>query len=181
MGRLIFGMMQSLDGYVAGSGDGPELPPPGPALHQHFNDHVRSLGGVIHGRGTYEVMRYWDEDLPGWGEIERDFAEVWRGRPKWVISTTLASVGRNATLVREGVETAVRRIKAEVEGDIDVAGPTLARSLTALGLIDEYRLYLRPFVLGGGKPFFAGPRPPLRHIATDSVGEDAVRLIYVPA
>jgi riboflavin biosynthesis pyrimidine reductase len=78
------------------------------------------------------------------------------------------------------VETFVRRLKAEIEGEIDVAGPELAGWLTDLGLIDEYRLYFRPFVLGRGKPYFAGSRPPLRLVAADSVGEDAVRLTYVP-
>jgi riboflavin biosynthesis pyrimidine reductase len=75
----------------------------------------------------------------------------------------------------------VRRLKAEVDGEIDVAGPELAGSLTGLGLIAEYRLYFRPFVLGGGKPYFAGARPPLRLVATDAVGEDTVRLTYVTA
>jgi len=89
-------------------------------------------------------------------------------------------VGANATLVAGDVEAFVRRLKAEVEGEIDVAGPELAGSLTDLGLIDEYRLYFRPFVLGRGKPYFAGARPPLRLIAADPVGEDAVRLTYVP-
>ncbi|MGA6999025.1 MAG: dihydrofolate reductase family protein, partial [Pseudolabrys sp.] len=62
-----------------------------------------------------------------------------------------------------------------------VGGPDLARSLTDLGLIDEYRLYFRPVVLGRGKPFFAAPRPPLRLVASDLIGEDAIRLTYVPA
>jgi riboflavin biosynthesis pyrimidine reductase len=75
----------------------------------------------------------------------------------------------------------VRRLKADVEGEIDVAGPDLAASLTDLGLIDEYRLYMRPFVLGRGKPYFARARPPLRLVATVPVGEDTVRLTYVPA
>jgi riboflavin biosynthesis pyrimidine reductase len=74
----------------------------------------------------------------------------------------------------------MRELKAGLDGEIEVGGPDLARSLTDLGLIDEYRLYLRPFVLGAGKPFFAGPRPPLRLVACDRVGEDAVRLSYVP-
>ena len=106
MGKLIFGMMQSLDGYVAGGAGGPQLPPPGEQRHRHFNDHIRNLA--------------------------------------------------------------------------DVAGPELAGGLTALGLIDEYRLYLRPFVLGSGKPYFSRPRPPLRFISAESVGEDAVELTYVP-
>ena len=88
---------------------------------------------------------------------------------------------RNATLVGDDVEAFVRRLKADVEGDIDVAGPDLAGSLTDLGLIDEYHLYFRPFVLGRGKPYFAGARPPLRLVATDPIGEDTVRLMYVPA
>lgn len=181
MGRLVFGMMQSLDGYVDGAAGGPELPPPGPALHEHFNDHVRGLAGSLYGRRMYEVMRYWDEDQADWGGIERDFAAAWRAQPKWVVSRTLKSAGPNATLVGDDLEGFVRRLKAEVEGEIDVAGPELAGSLTALGLIDEYRLYFRPFVLGGGKPYFAGARPPLRVVATDGVAEDAVRLTCVPA
>jgi dihydrofolate reductase len=181
MGKLVFGMMQSLDGYVAGAAGGPELPPPGAALHQHFNDHVRGLAGALYGRRIYEIMRYWDEDRPEWGAVEHDFAAAWRPRPKWVVSGTLKSVGENATLVRGKLEDFVRALKKDVEGEIDVAGPTLAASLTALGLIDEYRLYFRPFVLGGGKPYFAAARPPLRIIGSDRVGEDAVRLTCVPA
>jgi dihydrofolate reductase len=181
MGRLVFGMMQSLDGYVDGVAGELDLPAPGPALHRHFNDHVRDLAGCLYGRRMYELMRYWDEDQPDWGEIERDFASAWRAHPKWVASRTLQSVGANATLVGDDLEAFVRRLKAEVEGDIDVAGPELAGSLTELGLIDEYRLYFRPFVLGPGKPYFAGARPPLRLVGSDRVGEDAVRLTYVPA
>jgi riboflavin biosynthesis pyrimidine reductase len=93
----------------------------------------------------------------------------------------LKSVGPNATLVDDDIEAVVRRLKAELVGEIEVAGPELARSLTGLGLIDEYRLYFRPFVLGRGTPFFAGPRPPLRLVANDLIGEDAIRLTYVPA
>jgi dihydrofolate reductase len=193
MGKLVFGMMQSLDGYVAGVGGGPgsdgyvaavagglELPPPGVSLNRHFNDHVRGLAGCLYGRRIYEVMRYWDEDQPDWDAGDHDFAAVWRALPKWVVSRSLKSVGANATLVAGDVEAFVRRLKAEVEGEIDVAGPELAGCLTALGLIDEYRLYFRPFVLGGGKPYFAGARPPLRLIAADPIGEEAVRLTYVP-
>ena len=75
----------------------------------------------------------------------------------------------------------IRGLKAQQVGEIDVAGPALAGSLTDLGLIDEYRLYLRPIVLGHGTPFFAGPRPPLRLVASDLVGDGVIRLTYVPA
>lgn len=178
MGKLVFGMMQSLDGYVAGAAGGPQLPRPGDQLHRHFNDSVGDSAGIIYGRRMYEVMRYWDDDQPDWDAVERDFAAAWRATPKWVVSRTLESVGPNATLVRDDVGAFVRTLKGKLDGEIDVAGPELAGSLTALGLIDEYRLYFRPFILGGGKPYFAGPRPPLRLVHAESVGEDAVRLTY---
>ncbi len=126
-------------------------------------------------------MRYWDEDLPEWDAAQLDFAAAWRSQPKWVVSRSLKSVGPNATLVKDDVWTVLRELKARLDGEIDVAGPDLARSLTDLGLVDEYRLYFRPFVLGHGSPFFAGPRPPLRLVASDPIGEDTIRLTYVPA
>jgi dihydrofolate reductase len=181
MARLIFGMMQSLDGYVAGAAGGPDLPPPGAALHRHFNDHIRGVAGCLYGRRMYEVMRYWDEDRQESGPVERDFAAAWRAQPKWVASRALKSVGANATLVGDDIEGFVRRLKSRVEGDIDVAGPELAGSLTRLGLVDEYRLCVRPFVLGGGTPFFASARPPLHFLASERIGEDAVSLTCVPA
>jgi dihydrofolate reductase len=181
MGKLVFGMMQSLDGYVDDAAGSLVLPPPSAALGRHFTDHVRGMAGALYGRRIYELMRYWDEDRPEWDADDHMFATAWRATPKWVVSRTLASVGANATLVGADVESVVRRLKQEVVGEIDVAGPTLAARLTALGLIDEYRLYFRPFVLGGGKPFFAGARPPLRIIASDPIGDDAVRVTCVPS
>ena len=177
MAKLVFGLSQSLDGYV----DHLELPPPGPALFRHFTEWVRDLTGSVYGCRTYEILRYWDEDRSEWGAEELDFAAAWRRQPKWVVSRSLKSVGPNATLVDDDIEAVMRRLKAELVGEIEVAGPELARSLTDLGLIDEYRLYFRPFVLGRGTPFFAGPRPPLRLVANDLIGEDAIRLTYVPA
>ena len=180
MGKLVFGMMQSLDGYVDGVSGGLELPPPGPLLAREFADHVRGLAGALYGRRIYEIMRYWEDDRPEWDADDHEFAASWRALPKWVVSRTLESVGRNATLVRENVEEFARGLKQNVDGEIDVAGPTLAASLTDLGLIDEYRLYFRPFVLGGGKPYFAGARPPLRIIASELFGDEGVRLTCVP-
>lgn len=100
---------------------------------------------------------------------------------EWVVSRSLKSVGSNATLVGDDVEAVIRRLKAERAGEIHVSGPNLAGSLTELGLIDEYRLYFHPVVLGGGTTFFAALRPPLRLVASDVIGEDTVRLTYVPA
>lgn len=180
MAKLIFGMSQSLDGYVDDLAGTLRMGPPGALLFQHFVDHVRGLAGCLYGRRLYEVMRVWDEEQE-WGPMERGYATAWRAQPKWVVSRTLKSVGPNAALVSGDVGAFARRLKADVTGEIDVAGPELAGSLTDLGLIDEYRLYLRPFVLGKGKPFFAGPRPPLHLVATHRIGEDAVRLTYIPA
>jgi dihydrofolate reductase len=177
MATLVFGMMQSLDGYV----DHLELGPPGPALSRHFLGHMRGLAGCLYGRRMYEIMRYWDDDRNVENAEDHDFAAAWRSQPKWVASRSLKSVGPNATLVEGDLEAFVRELKANMDGEIDVAGPDLAGSLTDLGLIDEYRLYLRPFVLGRGKPYFAGVRQPLRLVATEPVGEHTVRLRYVPA
>ena len=177
MAKLVYALNVSLDGYV----DHMSMGPPVPAAFRHFIELVRGLTGVVYGRRIYEVMRYWDEDLPNWDAEDRDFAEAWRSKPKWVVSRSLTSVGPNATLVADDVEAVIRRLKADLPGEIDVGGPDLAQSLTEAGLIDEYRLYLRPVVLGSGKPFFAGPRPPLHLAASDLIAEDLIRLTYVPA
>ena len=181
MAKLVYALNQSLDGYV----DHMKLGPPGPAVFRHFIELVRGLSGLVYGRRMYEIMRYWDEDLPDWDAEDHEFAAVWRSKPKWVVSRTLKSanttLGPNATLIEDDLEAAIRGLKAQHVGEIDVAGPDLAGSLTDLGLIDEYRLYLRPVVLGRGKPFFTGPRPPLRLVTSDQIGEDIIRLTYVPA
>ena len=176
MAKLVYQLSQSLDGYV----DHLEMRP-GPLLFRHFVEQTSDLAGDLYGRRVYEIMQYWDDDDPEWSADEREFAMAWRRLPKWVVSRSLKSVGPNATLVEGDLEAAVRELKAGRVGEIDVAGPNLARSLTDLGLIDEYRLYFRPIVLGRGAPFFAGPRPPLRLLASDPIGEDTIRLTYVPA
>jgi dihydrofolate reductase len=176
MAELVFRMNQSLDGYV----DHLEMRPD-PALFRHFIEQVRGLTGSVYGRRMYEVMRIWDEDLPEWGAEQLDFAAAWRSQPKWVVSRSLKSVGPNATLAEGDLEAVIRGLKAQLVGEIGVSGPELAGSLTDLGLIDEYRLYFHPIVLGRGKPYFAGPRPPLRLVASDLIGEEVIRLTYVPA
>ena len=176
MARLVFGMNQSLDGYVDHMAFAP-----GPTLFHHFIEEARAQAGSVYGRHMYEVMRYWDDDQPEWNEEERAFAAAWRKQPKWVVSRSLKSVGPNATLVGDDLEGAIRELKAGRGGEIEVAGPHLAHSLTELGLIDEYRIYLHPVVLGHGKPYFAGPRPPLRLLTSDRIAEGVIRLTYVPA
>jgi dihydrofolate reductase len=136
MARLVFGMNQSLDGYVDHMAFGPS-----PRLFRHFIEEAQAQTGSIYGRKIYEIMRYWDKDHPEWDAERRAFGEAWRRQPKWVVS----------------------------------------RTLKTLGLIDEYRIYLHPVVLGGGTPYFAGPRPPLRLLAHERIDEDVLRLRYLPA
>src|SRR5688572_6083609 len=135
MAKLVFGMNQSLDGYVDHTAFGP-----GPALFRHFVKEAQGQAGSVYGRRMYEIMRYWDDDQPEWNPDERAFAEAWRRQPKWVASRTLKSVGPNATLLGEDLEGAIQSLKRERDGEIEVAGPELARTLTDLGLIDEYRI-----------------------------------------
>ena len=176
MARLVFGMNQSLDGYVDHMKFGPSA-----TLFRHFIREAEGQAGSVYGRNLYELMRYWDEDHPEWDADKFAFAAAWRRQPKWVVSRSLKSVGPNATLVGGDLEGAIRELKAARDGEIEVAGPKLAQSLTELGLIDEYRIYLHPVMLGHGTPYFAGPRPPLRLASHDRIDEDVVRLSYVPA
>lgn len=169
-------MNQSLDGYVDHTAFSPNS-----ELFRHFLGEIRGQAGSVYGRQMYEVMRYWDGDHPEWSAEERAFAAVWRDLPKWVVSRTLTSVGPNTVLVKGDLEGAMRRLKVECQGEIEVAGPGLANSLPGFGLIDEYRIYLHPVALGQGKPYFAGPCPPLRLLRQDRITEQVVRLTYAPA
>ena len=176
MAKLVFGMNQSLDGYVDHMAFAPDA-----TLFRHFIEEAQGQAGSVYGRTMYEIMRYWDDEHPEWDDGRRAFAAAWRRQPKWVVSRTLKSVGPNAQLIEGDLEGTIRKLKAEREGEIEVAGPNLARSLTGLGLIDEYRIYLHPVVLGKGSPYFAGARPPLRLVTNDRIGENVIRLTYVPA
>jgi dihydrofolate reductase len=169
-------MNQSLDGFVDHLAFAPS-----PTLFRHFIEEAQGQAGSVYGRRMYEVMRYWDDDRPEWTAEERAFAAAWRKQPKLVVSRSLTSIGPNARLVGHDLEATIRELKAGPDGEIEVAGPDLARSLTDLGLVDEYRIYLHPVVLGHGTPYFAGPRPPLRLLTHDRIGEDVIRLVYVPA
>jgi len=177
MAKLVYMLNQSLDGYV----DHMAIGPPAPELFTHYIEYVRNLAGLVYGRKTYEIMSYWEEDLPDWDAGDHEFAAAWREQPKWVVSGTLKSVGPNATLIAKDMEGVIRGLKAKLAGEIGVAGPELAGSLSKLGLIDEYRIYLHPLVMGRGTPFFAGPLPRMRLAGSDRISGDVVRLTYVPA
>jgi dihydrofolate reductase len=176
MAKLVFGMNQSLDGYVNHEAFGPS-----PKLFRHFIEQSKLQTGSLYGRNLYQIMAYWDDDQEGWGPDERDFAQAWRASPKWVVSRTLESVGPNATLLKGDLASAVQKLKSEHEGTIEVGGPNLAKTLTELGLIDEYVIYLHPVVLGKGDPFFAAAHPPLRLAGSEQMDDNVIQLRYVPA
>lgn len=181
MAKLVYGMNVSLDGYVDHDKFMPDE-----VLFRHFVKQTHSLSGSLYGRRLYELMAYWDgddwdQDRPSGIEDLREFATAWRAVPKWVVSSTLTEVGPNATLVKGDLATTVRDLKSRTEGVIEVGGTKLARSLSELGLIDEYQIYLHPVVLGSGTPFFAGFRPTLRLNDTERIGDSYIRLTYVPA
>jgi len=180
MAKLVFGMNMSLDGYVDYDRFAPDS-----ALFRYFIDYTRKSAGAIYGPRLYELMRYWDGD--DWNQDDRAqddlraFAEAWRAMPKWVVSKSLKAVGPNATLISEDFESAIRKLRAERDGEIEVGGPKLAASLMQLGLIDEVHIFLHPVVLGHGEPFFAGVQPKLRLAGSERIGEQALKLSYVPA
>ncbi len=176
MAKFVFSMNVSLDGYV----DHDKLGPPDPALFRYFIDKVGALTGSVYGARIYEIMRYWDDEQEGWDADDREFAAVWRRMPKWVVSRTQKSLGPNATLITGDVEAAVRKLRAEQAGEIDIAGPVLAKSFTDWGLIDAYELHLHPVVLGAGNPYFAAARPRLRLAGSEAL-HGVMQLTYVPA
>jgi len=178
LAKLVYALNQSLDGYVDHDH---EKFVPRPALFRHFIEDVRGLSGMVYGRRMYQIMRYWDEDHANWGAEEHEYAAAWRSQPKWVVSRSLKSAGPNATLVADDIDALIRELKAQFVGEIEAGGPELAGALTNLGLIDEYRLYLHPVVLGSGKPFFSGPLPSLRLVANELIAEGVIRLTYAPA
>ena len=160
MRRLIYSMTTSLDGYIAGPGGDIDFSAPDEELHRFHNEQTRELGGHLLGRRLYETMVYWetaDQD-PAASEVTVEFARIWQALPKVVFSTTLETVEGNTRLVRDGVAEEVARLKQQDGKDLAVGGAGLAGSLAKLGLIDEYRLFVIPVVLGGGTPYF----PPLR-------------------
>ena len=165
----------SLDGFVDHDKFGPD-----PVLFRHWTAAVEASAGHLLGRKTYQLMQYWDADQPGWSDDEHAFAEAWRGHPKLVVSRTLETVGPDAILIADDFEARVRRLKEHQAGEIDIGGTVLAGWLVGLGLIDEYRLYYHPVVLGAGTPFFDGPRARLKITAHERIGPDVVRLTCVP-
>ena len=174
MAKFVFGMNVSLDGYVDHDRFAPDE-----ILFRHWIEQVQRTTDCLYGRKIYDLMRFWEEDRADFSDAHREFAVAWRAQKKWVVSRTLTEVGPNAVLISDDVETAARSLKARLSGDVDVCGTILAHNLGEMGLIDEYRLYFHPVILGSGKPFFAGKRPKLRLAGSQRIGDEVIQLTYV--
>jgi len=156
VGKLIYSMSVSADGFIAGPDGDFSWTEPSEELFRFHTDRVRQLGAHLCGRRLYETMLYWetaDQD-PALGPDQREFAELWQGLPKVVFSTTLESVEGNARLASDSLPEEIRRLKEQVDGDLEVGGAALAAGCIELDLVDEYHLFVYPVIVGGGKPFF---------------------------
>ncbi len=186
MGKLIYLMNVSLDGYVETPDHSLDWAIVDEELHTWFNDQARGTDASLYGRRLYEVMTaYWPtaESDPSATPAMLDFARIWNAKPKIVVSSTLASVGGNSRLVTGDIVDVLGRLRAEYDGDIDVGGPTLASGFIRRGLVDEYRLVVHPVILGAGTPFFPKMQTPIRLKQTETRTFDSgvILLAYTPA
>jgi dihydrofolate reductase len=155
MRNIIYSMGVSLDGFICGPGGEIDWSAPDEELHRFHNEQTRGLGGHLCGRRLYEVMSYWETaDERSLAPEHAEFARIWKALPKFVFSTTLRGVEGNATLMRGAVAEEVVELGQEPGKDLAVGGAGLASSLIGAGLIDEFRLFISPVVLGGGTPYF---------------------------
>jgi len=159
VGRLIYSMIASLDGYVADRHGDFAWAVPDEEVHTFVNDREGSVGTYLYGRRMYETMRYWAtaHELEGLTDYERDYTAIWQAADKVVYSTTLeAGLGDRTRVERAFDPEAVRALKAAAERDLSVAGPGLAARAIRAGLVDECHVYLAPVVVGTGRPLFPG-------------------------
>jgi dihydrofolate reductase len=156
MRKVIYSMSVSLDGFIAGPGGEIDWGAPDEELHRFHNAQTRELGAHLCGRRLYEEMLYWEtaDENPSAAEHVLEFARIWQRLPKIVFSRTLDEVEGNARLAADGVAEEVAKLKEQPGKDLAVGGAGLASTLAQLGLIDEYRLFVSPVVLGGGTPYF---------------------------
>jgi len=182
MRKLIYSM-QVLDGFIAGPDGEIAVPAPDEELHRFHNEQTRELGAHLCGRRLYEVMSYWDtaaEENPSLPDDKLEFAQIWKDLPKVVFSKTLEKVGPNARLVRDGAAEEVAKLKEEEGKDLAVGGAGLASTFIERDMIDEYRLFFTPVVVGGGTPFFPakGERIDLELVETRTFGSQVVYVRY---
>ena len=181
MRKVIYSMSVSLDGYINGPDGGIDWAAPDDELMAFHNEQSRELSGHLCGRGLYEDMLPWEID----GETRsdpraREFSQIWKAIPKVVFSTTLDKVEGNATLATESVAEEVAKLRDGAGAHVSVGGAGLAAALVEMDLIDEYRLFVNPIVLGRGTPFFPerDERLDLELAETRTFGSRVVYLRY---
>jgi dihydrofolate reductase len=180
MRKLIYSMTVSLDGFIADPHGEIDWSAPDEELHRFHNDQTREVGEHLCGRRLYEVMTYWEtaDENPSAPEYELEFARIWKEMPKIVFSKTLEKIEGNYRLVRDGVVEEAAKLKEQPGKDLAVGGAGLASTLIKAGLVDEYRLFVSPVVLGGGTPYFPAldERINLELVETHTFGS---RVVYV--
>jgi dihydrofolate reductase len=186
VGKLIYLLNVSLDGFVETPDHSLDWTIVDEELHTWFNDQMRSLDATLYGRRIWEVMAgYWPrgEDDPAATDAMREFARIWNPMPKIVFSTSLEHVEHNARLVHGDVGTVLDDLRREFDGDLAVGGPNLAGQFVRRGLVDEYRLVVHPVVLGAGTPFWPELDRPLglRLVETRTFASGAELRSYVPS
>jgi dihydrofolate reductase len=186
MGKLIYSLSVSLDGFADSPDHSLDWVLIDEQLHTFFNNQSREISASLYGGRMYELMfNYWPtaaED-PAATPAEVEFADIWKRIPRIVFSTTLEEVDPGSRLVRGDPVEEVSRLKAQPGYDMDVAGPTLASALIRAGLVDEYRLFVHPIILGAGTPFFTAldARVPLKLLETHTFSSGVVYLRYEAA
>jgi len=186
LGKLIYSLNVSLDGFAETPNHSLEWASIDEELHAWFNDQARTVEASLYGRRMYELMAgYWPtgENDPSATDVEREFARIWKATPKIVFSTSLAQVEHNARLVSGDVGVVLEGLRSEFDGDLDVGGPNLAGQFVRRGLVDEYRLIVHPVVLGAGTPFWPELDAPLalRLVETRAFASGAEARSYVPS
>jgi len=181
--KLIYSMGVSLDGFIAGPDGEIDWSAPDEELHRFHNQQARETGAHLYGRRLYETMSPWEtaDERPSAPEPVLEFARIWKDTPKIVFSRTLEKVEGNARLVRGDASQEVARLKEQPGGDLAVGGAGLASTFIQLGLIDEYRLFVSPVVLGAGTPYFPGldERLELALVETRTFASRVVYLRYL--
>lgn len=156
MRKIIYAQLTSLDGFIEDSRGKIEWTMPSDELHWHFNDLEKNVDINFYGRRTSEAMDYWltADQNPDAPEVEIDYAKAWQKTERIVFSKTLKNVKGNAS-IRRGVDPEeIQKLKNKPGKNMAVGGANLASTFIRHGLVDEFRVYIHPVVLGSGKPMF---------------------------